>query len=81
MSVYGDIKLMWSDIDVDVCWLQEVMAFRDALRSSEESNSGQIHVEFYQKKRARWLLPTECIPWEVKHKIRPKKIKQIIKKS
>jgi autophagy-related protein 101 len=44
---------------------KEVTAFRDALRSSEELNSGQINVEFYQKKRTRWLLPTECIPWEV----------------
>jgi hypothetical protein len=25
----------------------------------------KICLEFYQKKRARWPFPAECIPWEV----------------
>ena len=25
----------------------------------------QISLEFYQRKRARWPFPAECIPWEV----------------
>jgi len=27
--------------------------------------SGQISLEFYQKKRTRWPFSTECIPWEI----------------
>ena len=27
--------------------------------------SFQISLEFYQRKRARWPFPAECIPWEV----------------
>ena len=44
---------------------REVVAFRDSLRNSDDSNSGQISLEFFHKRRARWLLPAECIPWEV----------------
>lgn len=25
----------------------------------------QISLEFYQKKRTRWLFPSDCSPWEV----------------
>ena len=28
-------------------------------------SSFQISLEFYQRKRARWPFPAECIPWEV----------------
>ncbi|ESO97325.1 hypothetical protein LOTGIDRAFT_187630 [Lottia gigantea] len=39
--------------------------FRDSLRSSDGVRSGQISLEFFQKKRARWPFQAECIPWEV----------------
>ncbi|KAK3099245.1 hypothetical protein FSP39_001499, partial [Pinctada imbricata] len=44
---------------------REIAAFRDTLRSTDNPGAGQISLEFYQKKRARWLLPAECTPWEV----------------
>ncbi|XP_074660285.1 autophagy-related protein 101-like [Tubulanus polymorphus] len=43
---------------------REIQTFRDTLRNGE-SGCGQISLEFYQKKRARWPFPAECIPWEV----------------
>lgn len=39
--------------------------FKDALRSSGGDGMGQISLEFYQKKKSRWLFSDECIPWEV----------------
>lgn len=44
---------------------REVKAFCAALRSQEGPYSGQISLEFYQKKRTRWLFPSDCSPWEV----------------
>lgn len=43
---------------------KEVSIFRDQLQESN-SESGQISLEFYQRKKARWLFQGECIPWEV----------------
>ncbi|ELU08752.1 hypothetical protein CAPTEDRAFT_144659 [Capitella teleta] len=43
----------------------EIMAFRDALRGGDGNGSGQISLEFFQRRRARWPFPAECIPWEV----------------
>jgi len=51
--------------ELDCLIKQEVADFRDALRNSESGGSGQISLEFFQKKRARWPFPAECIPWEV----------------
>jgi len=31
----------------------------------DSARSGQISLEFYQKKRTRWPFSTECIPWEI----------------
>lgn len=44
---------------------REIALFRDTLRNSDGSQSGQISLEFFQKKRARWPFPAECIQWEV----------------
>jgi len=44
---------------------REVRTFRDELRMMEGSSGGQISLEFYQKKRAHWPFPAECIPWEM----------------
>ncbi|XP_013404830.1 autophagy-related protein 101-like [Lingula anatina] len=51
--------------EIDQAIKREMAAFRDALRNNENATSGQISLEFYQKKRARWPFPAECIPWEV----------------
>ncbi|XP_011504933.1 PREDICTED: autophagy-related protein 101 isoform X2 [Ceratosolen solmsi marchali] len=37
----------------------------EALRSTGSPGSGQISLEFFQKKKNRWPFPPECIPWEV----------------
>ncbi|XP_064634607.1 autophagy-related protein 101-like [Lineus longissimus] len=54
-----------SSDEVDRELKREVAVFRDALRNQDEDRCGQISLEFYQKKRARWPFPAECIPWEV----------------
>uniref|UniRef100_A0A4W3JBM8 Autophagy-related protein 101 n=1 Tax=Callorhinchus milii TaxID=7868 RepID=A0A4W3JBM8_CALMI len=42
-----------------------VGVYMDALRNSGSEGSGQISLEFYQKKKSRWPFSDECIPWEV----------------
>ncbi|KAF7264684.1 hypothetical protein GWI33_022608 [Rhynchophorus ferrugineus] len=45
---------------------QEVSNFSEQLRSNESNGTGQITLEFFQKKPSRYLfLQPECIPWEV----------------
>lgn len=44
---------------------KEIDGFNSLLRSNERIASGQISLEFYQKKRAHWPFAAECIPWEV----------------
>lgn len=51
--------------ELDRLLKKEVRAFRDELRSADGSFGGQISLEFYQKKRAHWPFPAECIPWEM----------------
>lgn len=44
----------------------EISSFSEQLRSNDSSGSGQISLEFFQRKRNRWpLFQQECIPWEV----------------
>lgn len=44
---------------------REINQFSEQLRSSESSGTGQISLEFFQKKKNRWPFTTESIPWEV----------------
>lgn len=44
---------------------REVTVFSESLSGNTAAVSGQISLEFYQRKRARWPFPAECIPWEV----------------
>uniref|UniRef100_A0A6V7JI40 Autophagy-related protein 101 n=1 Tax=Bracon brevicornis TaxID=1563983 RepID=A0A6V7JI40_9HYME len=44
---------------------REISDFSEALRSSDSSGSGQISLEFFQKKKNRWPFNDECITWEV----------------
>lgn len=44
---------------------KEINVFSEQLRSSDSSGTGQISLEFFQKKRNRWPFQTESIPWEV----------------
>ncbi|XP_055680594.1 autophagy-related protein 101 [Lutzomyia longipalpis] len=43
----------------------EISSFSEQLRSNESCGSGQISLEFFQKKKNRWPFAPECIPWEV----------------
>jgi len=49
---------------LDTYLKREIAGFRDALRDSETGGSGQIMLEFFEKKRA-WVLPDQVIPWEI----------------
>lgn len=44
---------------------REVAAFSGQLKQSTGLRSGQISLEFFQRKRTRWPFPPENIPWEV----------------
>jgi len=44
---------------------EKISQFHDALRSSETARSGQITLEFYQKKKQRWVFSPEAVPWEI----------------
>ena len=44
---------------------REISSFSEALRANDSPGSGQISLEFYQKKKSRWPFQPECIPWEV----------------
>lgn len=44
---------------------REISGFSELLRGNEGSGMGQISLEFFQKKRGRWIFQPECIPWEV----------------
>jgi len=39
--------------------------FKDALKNMGSHRSGQISLEFYQKRKNPWPFPTESIPWEL----------------
>ncbi|KAB7493703.1 UNVERIFIED_CONTAM: hypothetical protein RMT77_004188 [Armadillidium vulgare] len=43
----------------------DIYSFSQAIRSPNTPSTGQITLEFYQKKRARWPFASECTPWEV----------------
>jgi len=44
---------------------REVSEFAEELKRSSGLKSGQISLEFFQRKRTRWPFPAENIPWEV----------------
>lgn len=44
---------------------REISTFSEQLRSNDSSGSGQISLEFFQRKRSRWPFQPECTPWEV----------------
>lgn len=51
--------------DLDQTISKDITAFSNILRSNEGPGSGQISLEFYQKKQGRWLFAAESTPWEV----------------
>ena len=51
--------------DLDASLKRQIAAFKDALRSGDGTRSGQIALEFYQKRKGRWPFGMECIPWEI----------------
>lgn len=44
---------------------KEISGFSNLLRGTDGAVTGQISLEFFQKKRKHWFLQPECIPWEV----------------
>lgn len=44
---------------------KEVSMFSESLLAGTPAESGQISLEFYQRKKTRWPFPAECSPWEV----------------
>jgi len=50
---------------LDSLMRREVLAFAEDLKKSQGHKTGQISLEFYQKRRTRWPFPHENIPWEV----------------
>lgn len=45
---------------------KEISGFSNLLRGTEGATTGQISLEFFQKKRSRWIFQNyECTPWEV----------------
>lgn len=79
-ATYSIGTVGYSDVDCDffdftyVCCTSEslnrtvkqaINMFSAKLRSNESSGSGQISLEFFQKKKNRWPFQAECIPWEV----------------
>ncbi|EDO31926.1 predicted protein [Nematostella vectensis] len=51
--------------DLDSSLKRQVLGFKDALRGNKGSRSGQISLEFYQKRKGRWPFGVECVPWEI----------------
>lgn len=51
--------------ELDQTLMKEVQNFSETLRNTDGPQSGQISLEFYQKKRLHWPFAPESIPWEV----------------
>lgn len=54
-----------SSVHLDQTLKREISGFSEALRSTDSPGSGQISLEFFQRKKSRWPFQPECIPWEV----------------
>ncbi|XP_037793959.1 autophagy-related protein 101-like [Penaeus monodon] len=54
-----------SSEELDRSIKREVSGFCEAIRAPDAPSSGQVALEFYQRKRGRWPFATESIPWEV----------------
>ncbi|CAF0956817.1 unnamed protein product [Adineta steineri] len=70
---YTDIDCDYTDFTYIVTTSQELQQtisdkinqFQDKLRLSGLNSSGQITLEFYQKKKSGWMFKPEEIPWEI----------------
>uniref|UniRef100_A0A6M2DVF0 Autophagy-related protein 101 n=1 Tax=Xenopsylla cheopis TaxID=163159 RepID=A0A6M2DVF0_XENCH len=54
-----------SSSELDKTLKREISEFSSLLRGNDSTGTGQISLEFFQKKRNRWPFQSECIPWEV----------------
>uniref|UniRef100_A0A1B6BXT9 Autophagy-related protein 101 n=1 Tax=Clastoptera arizonana TaxID=38151 RepID=A0A1B6BXT9_9HEMI len=54
-----------SSFSLDYSLKREISGFSEALRGTDGPGSGQISLEFFQKKKTIWPFQPECIPWEV----------------
>jgi autophagy-related protein 101 len=49
-------------------WLnQQIEGFSSSLSQPGSPQSGKITLEFFERKKGRWLLPAENVSWEVWH--------------
>lgn len=53
-----------SSYSLDSVLKKEISKFSDSLRRDNQG-SGQISLEFFQKRKLHWLFPAESVPWEV----------------
>lgn len=53
-----------SSYSLDSVLKKEISKFSDSLRR-DNHGSGQISLEFFQKRKSHWPFPPESIPWEV----------------
>lgn len=54
-----------SSASLDRVLKREISHFSEQLRNNDSCGTGQISLEFFQRKRNRWPFQAECIPWEV----------------
>lgn len=65
-SLFGLLfQVCCSSENLDQTLKKEISGFSEALRCNDGPGSGQISLEFFQKKKNRWPFQPECIPWEV----------------
>jgi len=53
--------------DLDQWLTQQIEGFSSSLCQQGTTRSGKVTLEFYEKKKGRWLLPAETVNWEVWH--------------
>jgi len=53
-----------SSYSLDSVLKKEISKFSDSLRRDNQG-SGQISLEFFQKRKSHWPFPAESVPWEV----------------
>lgn len=69
---YMDVDCNFIDVTYVCCTSEqldqtlkrEIRSFSEQLRSNDSVGTGQISLEFFEKKK-RWVRTPECIPWEV----------------
>lgn len=62
---YFDLTYVCCTSDLlDSTLKRDIRAFSEQLRSNDSLGTGQITLEFFEKKK-RWVRTPECVPWEI----------------